>query len=316
MGGCTRGLLIKRMKCQRNSSISIVAIVVTYFPDLVVLKKQLDILRHQVAEVMIIDNGSAYESSVWNTIKSIEHVDVCFFFNNKGIASAQNYGINKAKETGVEFILLMDQDSLPAVDMVERLLLTFYEKENVAAVCPWFVDDRHNNTSPFASVRGLRLHRHNCLSGSREVSIDYLVSSGSLIPMSVFTDVGLMREEFFIDYVDTEWGLRAKTAGLDLYGVFSAQMQHHLGVQPLLFLGKKIPVHAPIRLYYQFRNAMLLYQEDWVPLNWKFVDGCRLSLKFIFFSICSQHRLKYFKMMVKGIYHGLKGRAGEYIEKC
>ena len=240
MGGCTRGLLIKRMKCQRNSSISIVAIVVTYFPDLVVLKKQLDILRHQVAEVMIIDNGSAYESSVWNTIKSIEHVDVCFFFNNKGIASAQNYGINKAKETGVEFILLMDQDSLPAVDMVERLLLTFYEKENVAAVCPWFVDDRHNNTSPFASVRGLRLHRHNCLSGSREVSIDYLVSSGSLIPMSVFTDVGLMREEFFIDYVDTEWGLRAKTAGLDLYGVFSAQMQHHLGVQPLLFLGKKI----------------------------------------------------------------------------
>ena len=304
------------MKCQRNSSISIVAIVVTYFPDLVVLKKQLDILRHQVAGVMIIDNGSAYESSVWNTIKSIEHVDVCFFFNNKGIASAQNYGINKAKETGVEFILLMDQDSLPAVDMVERLLLTFYEKENVAAVCPWFVDDRHNNTSPFASVRGLRLHRHNCLSGSREVSIDYLVSSGSLIPMSVFTDVGLMREEFFIDYIDTEWGLRAKMVGLDIYGVFSAKMQHHLGEQPLFLFGRKIPIHAPTRFYYQFRNAILLYQEDWVPLNWKFVDACRLSLKFIFFSICVQHRLKYFQMMVKGIYHGFKGQAGEYTEKC
>ncbi len=99
------------MKCQRNSSVSIVAIVVTYFPDLVGLKKQLDVLLPQVSGVMIIDNGSAYESSVWNTIKSIEHVDVCFFSNNKGIASAQNYGINKAKETGVEFNLLMDQDS-------------------------------------------------------------------------------------------------------------------------------------------------------------------------------------------------------------
>ncbi len=200
--------------------------------------------------------------------------------------------------------------------MGDRLLLTFYEKENVAAVCPWFVDDRHNSTSPFASVRGLRLHRQNCLSGSRGVSIDYLVSSGSLIPMSVFTDVGLMREEFFIDYIDTEWGLRAKTVGLDIYGVFSAKMQHHLGEQPLFLFGRKIPIHAPTRFYYQFRNAMLLYQEDWVPLNWKFVDGCRLSLKFIFFSICVQHRLKYFQMMVKGIYHGFKGQAGEYTEKC
>ena len=39
--------------------------------------------------------------------------------------------------------------------------------------------------------------------------------------MRVFSDVGLMREGFFVDYVDTEWGLRAKTIGLDICGVFS-----------------------------------------------------------------------------------------------
>ncbi len=66
--------------------------------------------------------------------------------------------------------------------------------------------------------------------------------------MVVFSDVGLMREEFFVDYVDTEWELRAKTFGLEIYGVFSAQMRHHLGVRPLFFWGK-IPVHAPNRFY-------------------------------------------------------------------
>ena len=125
------------MKFKRNSSVSIVAIVVTYFPDFVGLKKQLDILLPQVSGVMIIDNGSLYESSVWNTIKPFENVEVCFFSDNQGIASAQNYGIKKAKESGVEFVLLMDQDSIPASDMVDRLLLTATEKEKVAADFNW-----------------------------------------------------------------------------------------------------------------------------------------------------------------------------------
>jgi rhamnosyltransferase len=48
--------------------------------------------------------------------------------------------------------------------------------------------------------------------------------------MRVFSDVGLMREGFFVDYVDTEWGLRAKTIGLDICGVFSVQMQYRMGL--------------------------------------------------------------------------------------
>jgi len=41
---------------------------------------------------------------------------------------------------------------------------------------------------------------------NRYVSIDYLVSSGGLILMHVFSDVGLVREGLFVDYVDAEWG--------------------------------------------------------------------------------------------------------------
>ena len=41
---------------------------------------------------------------------------------------------------------------------------------------------------------------------NRYVSIDYLISSDGLILMHVFSDVGLVREGFFVDYVDAEWG--------------------------------------------------------------------------------------------------------------
>jgi hypothetical protein len=35
---------------------------------------------------------------------------------------------------------------------------------------------------------------------------DYLVSSGGLTLMHIFSDVGLVREGFLVDYVDAEWG--------------------------------------------------------------------------------------------------------------
>ena len=42
------------------------------------------------------------------------------------------------------------------------------------------------------------------------------------------------------------------------------------------FLGRKFSLKCPLRHYYRFRNAVLLYREGWLPMNWKLVDvtGC------------------------------------------
>jgi rhamnosyltransferase len=119
-----------------------------------------------------------------------------------------------------------------------------------------------------------------------------------------------MREDLFIDYIDIEWGLRAKAKGFQSFGVCDAEMYHSLGEEPISLLGKKFPNHSPLRHYYHFRNAIHLYKESWVPLNWKLVDGWKLLQKFGFYSLFGKPRRDHFMMMSRGLLHGLLGKSG------
>lgn len=289
----------------------IAAIIVTYHPDLDLLGKQVAQLASQVTDIVLVDNGSACDLLGWNSQREQKVTDVITLGVNLGIATAHNVGIKWARERGVEFVLLMDQDSLPAIDMVEKLVSAISGLTLPAAVGPRYLDVRQNNPPPFVRIRGLKLERCACAAEDSVVPVDYLISSGCLIPLSVFAKVGTMREDLFIDYVDIEWGLRARQHGLQSYGVCSAHMQHSLGERPIKFFGKNIPLHSPIRHYYHFRNAVLLYKEIWLPLNWKLVDCWRLCLKYGFYTLFAKPRMAHWQMMTLGIWHGLIGRTGK-----
>lgn len=290
----------------------VVAVVVTYQPALNILGQLLDALVPQVASVVIVDNGSHFDLAAWNSERNSGAVELLRLGENRGVASAQNAGVQWARSRGAGFVLLMDQDSIPATDMVKKLASSISERPFPAAAGPRYLDARQDNPPPFLRVRGLRVERSGCPAEESVVPVDYLIASGCLIPMPVLDTVGGMRDDLFIDYVDIEWGLRARHHGFQSYGVCSARMQHSLGDEPVSFFGKSIPVHSPLRHYYHFRNAVLLYKEPWVPLNWKLVDGWRLCLKYVFYSLFAKPRLSHWRMMTLGVWCGLVGKAGKF----
>ena len=290
----------------------IIAVVVTYHPDLPRLQRQLDALTPQVHSIVVVDNGSSDDLTAWMTDHSGHKHIVVQLDRNHGIAHAQNVGIQHARRHCATHVLLMDQDSLPAPDMVSQLLGAAQSSASVAAVGPRFMDTRHDNPPPFIRVRGLRLERMACVPGRPIVPVDYLIASGCLIPMSTLDRVGPKRADLFIDYVDIEWGLRAKREGFQSYGVCTVTMEHSLGDEPLRFIGRIFPTHTPLRHYYHVRNAILLYREPWVPLNWKVVDCGRLLLRFGFYSLMTAPRLDHLRMMTMGLWHGLRGRSGPF----
>lgn len=289
--------------------MSVAAIVVTYFPEKNMLQVLLERLQQQVQWLIVVDNGS-----VGNVIQG-NHYFVGLE-ENKGIAFAHNIGIELAKDMGAEFALLFDQDSLPSADMVSHLVLAYQRLTDlgfpVAAVGPRYVDERQNNPPPFVRVKSLGLER--CASPDFEefVRVDYLISSGCLIPISVVDDIGGMCNELFIDYVDIEWGLRAQTKGYQSFGCFSANMAHSLGDNPVVFFGKNIPMHSALRHYYHVRNAVWLYRQPWLPWKWKMVDGYKMVLKFIFYSLFAKPRSEQASMMLRGIRDGLANRLGKH----
>lgn len=297
---------------------SVVAIVVTFNPDTEVLNTLLKAIESQVSSVIIVDNGSP--GNIVETIRRAISKNGLLIEKgfNSGIAEAINTGITEAQKLSASHIILFDQDSIPAPDMVDKLLAAMKikngEKVKVAAVGPRYTDERQDDPRPpFIRVRGLKLERWTCATKDTVVPVDYLISSGCLVSMSALNEIGGMRDDLFIDYVDIEWGLRARHHGFQSYGVCSACMQHSLGDQPIKFVGKNIPLHIPIRHYYHFRNAVLLYKESWVPLNWKLVDGWRLCLKYGFYLLFAKPHLTHWRMMTLGVWHGFLGKGGEFV---
>lgn len=195
----------------------VVAVVVTYRPDVAALRRLLDAVLPQVAGLTMVHNG-AHPPSPDVEVPADVAFDVVTLGSNLGIARAQNEGITRALAAGASHVLLFDQDSEPAPDMVAALLAGEARAGarglTVAACGARYHDPRQDNPPPFIRIEGLRLRRQPCADPDDVVAVDYLVSSGCLIPAQALRAVGPMNEDLFIDYVDIEWGLRAAALGL------------------------------------------------------------------------------------------------------
>jgi rhamnosyltransferase len=299
------------------STNTVGAVIVTFNPEPLRFKALIESALPQVGHLVIVDNGSKAANLAWlrpyhSLSKKLRLIELG---NNIGIAAAQNVGIAAVKEQGAEYALLFDHDSLPDSEMVRNLLVVLEDKTQkgikVGAVGARYYDPRQNNPPPFIEVRGFRVIRKGCNNKDRVVTVSYVIASGSLISMNTLAAVGGMREDLFIDYVDIEWGLRALRQGYQSFGVCDAQMEHDLGDAPILFFGKSIPYHSPLRHYYLFRNAVWLYRQPYLPVGWKLGDASRLVLKYVFYSLFGKPRFQQIKMMSLGICHGVLGRMGK-----
>lgn len=297
---------------QRTRCDDVYAVVVTFNPDMAALRALLDALLPQVALVLVVDNASSNEMRAWQPNSArllLQRLD-----HNRGIASAQNVGIDAARQFRARYVLLCDQDSIPAADMVSSLRAEALRLEGdsvkLAAVGPRYVDARQHSPSPFTRTEGLRMRRLERSGEESAVEVDHLIASGCLIPLSTLSIVGLMLDQLFIDYVDTEWGLRARHHGYRSFGVFTAELGHSLGGAPIRFRGKEYPSHSALRHYYMARNALWLYRQRYVPLNWRIVDAQKLVLRLVFYIAFGRPRRLHLRMIARGLADGLRSRLG------
>lgn len=290
-------------------SPSIAAIVVTYRPDIAALRMLVDALHPQVDRLWLVDNASANVESI-RALAAARGIDVMANDRNRGIGAALNQGIALARAAGFHHVLLMDQDSLPAGDMVARLheaLMSAGEK--IAAVGPVHVDARSGNAAPFVRI-GFPFNRKSHSAPGEAVDCDFLITSGCLIPMRAIDAIGDMDAGLFIDNVDLEWCFRAKAHGYRLAGVADARMTHRIGDRLHWRPGGAAIVHGPSRLYTIMRNRVLLYRRPGTPGRWIAQDIPRAVLKFLGFSLVVAPRGANIRAMLRGLRDGLAGREG------
>lgn len=290
------------------------AVVVTYHPDLPLLSELLAALCPQVGAVIVVDNTGGRIDGLTGMVEGAGGT-LLAREGNLGLASAQNLGIGWAREHGFAQVLLSDQDSVPAPGMVAALqeaIAGLGTHTRIAAAGPVFRDLREDRQAPFVRI-GFPFNRKLwCESSRRTIACDFLISSGTLIPLAVIDAVGPMNEGLFIDSVDLEWSFRARARGYTLHGVCAAAMHHHLGDarRSLPFGIGQIVVHGPQRLYYMMRNRLRLYGMPHTPRIWVAQDVPRMLVKFLLFGVFVGPRWRNLRYMARGVLDGIRGRSG------
>jgi len=172
--------------------------------------------------------------------------------DNRGIATALNQGLQRARDWGCTWLLTLDQDSLPREDMVETLLSVANEcGDEVAVIGGNYFDARNAQTKVGTQGPGTWLEQKT------------VITSGSLVRVRATAVLGGFRDDYFIDQVDHEFCLRTRAYGGRVVVTRQVVMTHSVGEEGgarLPLLGR-LPRHSALRRYYIVRNSLWIIRE-------------------------------------------------------
>jgi rhamnosyltransferase len=296
----------------------VLAVAVTYNPDSDLLGQVLQSVAAQVQGIVVVDNGSANAGKV-RDIASATGSQVIQNKQNLGIAAAQNRGVAIARAEGYSHILLLDQDTILAPDVVADLSknLIALEKElgGVAAIGPAYYELNSQRQTRAYRANGFRLSRLSLKDRDHPVESDFIIASGSLIPLSVLETVGGFKDDLFIDLVDVEWCFRARIAGYKSFLSPSATVDHRLGTGTTGLGSRRIAVHAPTRNYFWVRNALWLARQHITPLAWKLYFISRSLGFLVAYTTLVDKRTLRLQLICRGMWDSFNNRLGHLRHK-
>ena len=245
------------------------AVIVTYHSDADILGRILALLP-QVTRVYMVDNGSdAHVITLLRTLASEYPTQISLIENNNnlGLARAQNQGIRAALAEQMEWVLLMDDDSMADTQMVAHMLTAWQQQQDstFGIIAPRWVEHAVDIPSRYLTPKwGIGFARKTVPTDGVLTDAATVIASGSLVKSSVFAHIGLMIEDYFIDYVDHEFCLRARANGYQILVVGHAILQHRQGHKRMHhWLGMRVVTrnyHA-FRYYYLFRNRLFFLRR-------------------------------------------------------
>jgi rhamnosyltransferase len=232
-----------------ESGRQVCAILVSYHPDAELPRRATRILE-QAGALVIVDNGSGEVTRrMLDRIAADARVSLVLNPANLGVARALNLGVERAGALGFAWVLLLDQDSDLHGDLLSSLIevrAAYPEPARIAVIGAGF--EKQTRPAPPAAW----------------AEAESVITSGSLIPLAVHAAVGPFRDEFFIDYVDSEYCFRARAQGYRVIRTTQPLMSHTIGAPTrhnLLGKLKWTTNHSPDRRYYIARNDTVMLRE-------------------------------------------------------
>lgn len=294
---------------------AVCAVVVSFHPDAEV-KQNLRALVREFGHILIVDNGSLPAAQAMLAGES--DVTLIALGENLGVAAALNRGAEWARQRGYQWMVTFDQDSRPSPGFAAGLWEAHLRYPEAAIIAPCLLEEA---TVPHRGYRWVRRHgtwpmfyeRVSCHDEDlRRVTV--VITSGSLMALEVWAELGGFAENLFIDYVDVDYCLRVGRTGREIVVAAHAFLHHKLGARKTgRVLGKDLrPTHhAAFRHFYIARNRVAVWRRHALATpHWALFD-----LAYAFFNgfrviALESDKWSKVKAMVVGTWDGLCGRTG------
>ena len=267
-------------------------------------------------EIIVVDNASTDGTSAILAGR-YPQVTVLRMKENVGAAGAWARGLSYAAlEKGYDWVWSFDDDSLPAADVLATLLggigsLNGTQAE-VGMIAPMPVHQETRTRYPPL------LWRNGFVTPSAKYTqnplwfADLIIASGCLVRRDVIGKIGLPRADFFMDFFDYEYSLRARLNGYKIAVVPGAELGHQIGNARKVWAGHQRlwTSYAPWREYYNSRNLAYAGWHLYPNIETKrFVLGhlVRHAGAVVLFS---PEKTACLKKMAQGFWDGCRARLG------
>lgn len=301
----------------RRDPRGVCAVVVTHNPDEQWPVRLRSVCR-QVSEVVVVDNGSGGpQGPIQLSGLAAGGIDVITNPWNRGVAAALDQGMEWAIKRGYPYALTLDQDSQPADGMVEALLEVYRRHpraDSVAIAAPQLVDSEVGARARYLRLRlGFWFERVGC-SGVWLEGVTSVITSGSLHSTRAYGALGGFREDLFIDFVDTEYCLRAQRHGYQIVVACEAMLEHRLGDRRRMAVGPLTlfpTFHSPFRWYYLSRNRIPMIRMYALRFpHWFTYEVIASTYGMLRMLLFEDRRIEKLKAILKGTVDGFLGRLG------
>ncbi|HET9641948.1 MAG TPA: glycosyltransferase family 2 protein [Burkholderiaceae bacterium] len=208
----------------------------------------------------VVDNGST-DNSVASIRASHPDVEIIEVGSNLGFAGGNNVGIRRALDLGADYVLLLNNDTEVDNCLVDAFVAAAGRFPNAAAFTAkiffwaqprrlWYAGSRWSQTEGRFEHIGEGLEDNPGSGFSDPIEIPYACGCSLFIPAARLREIGLLDEEYFLYFEETDWCFRARAAGHPSIFVPDARVWHKVSVS----LGGE---GSPLQMYFVTRNRLL-----------------------------------------------------------
>jgi GT2 family glycosyltransferase len=243
--------------------IAIVVLNWNGIKDTIPCMESLFAIDYPYCDIILVDNGSTDGSPalLQERFPRVHHISLPV---NQGFAGGNNPGITSALERGAEYVVLLNNDTVVASDLLHRFLDGFNKEPRAGILgARIYLFDQRDTLDHLGGI-WIKSKAQVQLVGLREketlpvpdtlLPLDYVCGACMIIKRSVFEAIGLLEPRFFLYWEENDFCLRAQRAGFLTFSCPTAHIWHKVAASSK---GK------PYTAYFIWRSRLL-----WIERNY------------------------------------------------